>query len=226
MKNGDKRNLFLSSLSNIILIILIVITIISVFLAPYILKIVAPGFNDYVTQYAVIYTKWLLPMLIFSGITYISMAYLQFSGYYNASSLMGFSSSIVCVITVLLFHNTLGMYSLVLGTFVGSAAQFFILIPYLRKYKYKYKFNLTLTSDHRRMLAISSPVLLSSFIIQINITVDRILASNLPSGSISALNYAARVNTLLIGTIIMGLSAVIFPLLSKYWAEQNELGVL
>ena len=54
-----------------------------------------------------------------------------------------------------------------------------------------------------------------------NTMIDRTLASTLVEGSISALNYANKLNTFVMGLFIMSVSAVIYPMLSKL-SSQND----
>lgn len=51
------------------------------------------------------------------------------------------------------------------------------------------------------------------------------MASSLVAGSISALNYANRLNGLILGVFITAITTVIFPLLSKEFSEDNIKGV-
>jgi len=51
------------------------------------------------------------------------------------------------------------------------------------------------------------------------------LASSLVAGSISALNYATRLNGLILGVFITAITTVIFPLLSKEFSNHNIKGV-
>ena len=58
-------------------------------------------------------------------------------------------------------------------------------------------------------------MLLSVVIADVNKMVDRSLASTLVDGSISALNYAHRIDTLVTGIFISAIVTVIFPIFAK-----------
>ncbi len=59
----------------------------------------------------------------------------------------------------------------------------------------------------------------------LNAIVDKTLASSLAVGSISALNYANRLNNLILGVFISAITTVIFPILSKEANNDNIPGV-
>lgn len=56
---------------------------------------------------------------------------------------------------------------------------------------------------------------------QINAMVDRTLASTLVEGSISALNYANKLNGFVLTLFITSVALVIYPLLSRLSSEDN-----
>ena len=59
----------------------------------------------------------------------------------------------------------------------------------------------------------------------LNVIVDKTLASTFVSGSISALNYANRLNQLILGVFISAITTVIFPILSKEVNYDNISGL-
>ena len=66
------------------------------------------------------------------------------------------------------------------------------------------------------------PVLIGVAVNQINTMVDRTLASTLVEGSISALNYANKLNGFVMAMFITSVAAVIYPMLSKLSSEDNK----
>jgi putative peptidoglycan lipid II flippase len=218
----SNRNKFISSLIIWVTALLIALSIVFIVLTPFLVRVVAPSFDMDLTNTVIVFTKYMMPIIIFSGISYIFMSMLQYEGFYNGASIIGFSTSLSIILSVTLLYHVLGIYSLIVGTIVGSIVQIIVFIPFLKKYKYRFVWNSAWTEDHRALVNISLPVLLTSLFSQINITVDRIFASGLQPGSISALNYGIKVNMLIIGTTIMAISSIVFPLFSKLWAEKKK----
>ncbi len=77
----------------------------------------------------------------------------------------------------------------------------------------------------KKVLYLSVPVLIGVAINDINVLVDKTLASDLVNGSISALNYANRLNGLVSGVFISAITTVIFPLLAKESNNDNISGM-
>lgn len=68
-------------------------------------------------------------------------------------------------------------------------------------------------------------MLISVAINDINKIVDRSLASTLIPGSISSLNYASRLNLLILEVFVTSITTVIFPILSKEASKENYSGL-
>lgn len=60
---------------------------------------------------------------------------------------------------------------------------------------------------------------------QINVLVDRTLASSIAVGGISALNYASRLNGFVQGMFVTTISSVMYPMISKMAAQNNMNGL-
>ncbi len=72
-----------------------------------------------------------------------------------------------------------------------------------------------LTPKVRLLLRRTLPVALGAGIYQINLLIDTVIASMLPSGSISYLFYADRVNQLPLGVVGVAVGTALLPLLSR-----------
>ena len=90
------------------------------------------------------------------------------------------------------------------------------------KNKIKYKFVIDLNdAGVKKIFKLLLPVMLGLAITQINVVVDRAIASTLIDGSISALYYANRLVQFPLGAFGIAISIAIFPTLSKYAAKNN-----
>ena len=72
-----------------------------------------------------------------------------------------------------------------------------------------------LSAQIRRLLKLFFPVALGAGVYQVNLVVDVIIASLLPTGSISFLYYADRVNQLPLGVVGIAVGTALLPLLSR-----------
>src|SRR5690606_6725401 len=67
----------------------------------------------------------------------------------------------------------------------------------------------------RRVLSLMVPALFGVSVSQINLLLDTILASFLPSGSVSWLYYSDRLSELPLGVFAIAIATVILPALSR-----------
>jgi putative peptidoglycan lipid II flippase len=73
----------------------------------------------------------------------------------------------------------------------------------------------------KEMILIALPVILGTAVNEINVLVDRTLASRITVGGISALNYAKRLNGFVQGLFVVSVTTVLYPMISKMAAEGN-----
>ena len=72
-----------------------------------------------------------------------------------------------------------------------------------------------LTPQVKKLLRLMLPIALGAGVYQINVVVDLVIGSLLPSGTISYLYYADRVAQLPLGVIGLAVATALFPLLSR-----------
>ena len=95
-------------------------------------------------------------------------------------------------------------------------------IPFSKRNGFKYKFIFDLKDEtiiKLGMLVI--PVILGMSVQQLNSLVDKMLASGLAEGSISALNFANRLNGFVYGVFTHNTAVVLYPILSKFAVEDR-----
>ena len=67
----------------------------------------------------------------------------------------------------------------------------------------------------KRFLAVLGPAALGAGVTQINLFIDTLIASLLPTGAVSYLYYADRINQLPLGVIGIAIGTVLLPELSR-----------
>lgn len=98
---------------------------------------------------------------------------------------------------------------------VAVVSQILLQIYGLRKTDFKYSLVFDIQDEYvTRALMLTIPVFIGTAINEINIIVDKTLASTLAEGSISALNYATRLNSLVLGVFITAITTVTYPMLA------------
>lgn len=190
--------------------------------APAVVRFLAPGFSGSTFELTVSLTRLLTPVMLLLTLTYLSTASLNVQRKFTVPAAIGLPYNIIIIVATLLLGNTFGIFGLVFGTILAVASQFFIQLPSLYKSGYRMRLKLDFADPNLRKIGLLlGPVILSSAATQINVMVDRILASGLAEGSIAALNFANRVNLLPFGLFVSSIITVMYPSLSEYVATDN-----
>lgn len=215
-KSKGKEDMF--DFANNVMNILFVISLILCFLgwsfSPYIVKIIAPKFTGETYALTVALTRISIINVIFMAMNSGYTAILQTLEDFTAPALIGIMLNLPIIIYILLGNPSI--QGLTLVTVLGASGQVFIQIPWLIKHKYKYRPLLNLKDERiAMMLKLILPIILGASVNEINSLVDKTIGSGLPEGSISALNFAQRINGLVYSIFGSAIVTVMYPTFSK-----------
>ena len=102
------------------------------------------------------------------------------------------------------------------GRLGALLSQLLFMMPWAVRSGYRYRFNIDLTDPHARQIALmAAPVVLGVSVNQLNVVIDKTLASGLAVGGISVLAYANRITELVHGVLVLSVMAVLYPSISK-----------
>ncbi|MEI8350410.1 MAG: murein biosynthesis integral membrane protein MurJ [Candidatus Omnitrophota bacterium] len=211
---------------NLMLVVLTVLTIAGIIFAPFVVKIIAPGFVADQCKLAttITLTRILFPYLLLVGLAAYAMAVL------NSLKHFSIPAFAPCLLNISLISFTLffgeGIKGLSLGVLVGGCLQLAIQIPVL--YRKGFRLKLFQNFTHPEALPIGKllvPRLISNSIYQLNNFVDSIfgsLAWIVGDGGIAALYFAYRLILFPIGICSTSLSQVLLPTFSRYAVESDR----
>lgn len=216
----------LNNMINIIVFISIILVILAWFLSPLIIKLTAKDFEGDQFNLAVNLMRIGLPMILFSGVMGSLTGFLHSEQMHMSSAAIGFPFNFVYIFFLLFLSSKFGIKGLMVAAVFAVMSQLIIQVPEARKAGFRYKFIFNLKDVYiKKALLLSTPVLIGVAINDINVIIDKTLASGLVKGSISALNYANKLNGLILGVFVSAITTVIFPLLSKESNSDNILGM-
>ncbi|MGB7604378.1 MAG: murein biosynthesis integral membrane protein MurJ [Lutisporaceae bacterium] len=220
-----EANKFTNNLINILLALCSIIVVFGLLYTDQIVKVFASGFKGETLILAVQFTRIALLGIYFSGIIYIFSGFLQLKGNYFIPALIGFPFNFFIILSIIISSNT-SIFVLSIGSVVAVAAQLLLMIPFLYKKGYRHKLVFDIHDKNiRNMTYIALPVIIGMSANQINVLVDRTIASIVAVGGISALNYANRLNGFVQGIFVLSITTVMYPLISKMAAENNITGL-
>ena len=220
--NADQ---FTSKLSNILILFASVIVVfVLVFTRPMV-KLFASGFSGGTLELAVNFTRITVFGVYFTALINIFAGYLRVYENYVVPALVGFPMNLVIIGSLFISTKT-SVYVIAFGSLLATASQLLLLIPFVRKTGFRYKPILNLKDEHiKTMFFIALPVIAGTSVNEINVLVDRTLASGIAVGGISALNYARRLNGFVQGLFVASITTVMYPMISIMAAEDNIKGL-
>lgn len=190
-----------------------------ILLAPYIVQVVADGFDDVTYNLAVELTKIGMPVIMFSAIVGVMTGYLQSEGKFAATGAIPIPLNLVYITYLIFLSSSFGIQGMAVASVLGILAQAIFLFPHTRKVGMRYFPVFDLRDKYvTHALILSLPVLLSVAINDVNIMVNNRLASGLETGTVTWLDQANKLNIMILGVFVSAVTAVVFPILSKHFS--------
>lgn len=219
-KKNESR--FFSNIFTIFTSAISVLALIGILLSPILIKILSPGFDASQHQRAVDLCRIVFPYIIIICAISIMSGTLQSKNRFAATASIGIPFNIIVVLSLLFVTLKYGLPGLGVSILIAGFSQFFLVFIAFTKLKIKYvpMFDFK-SSGLLKMIFLFMPIFFELAIWQINIMVDRNLASRLVEGSIAALNYAGTVNGFAIGVFIAGAATALHPELSGFYVSRN-----
>lgn len=222
-KDLHKGNVFASNIMLHMLIITLAIVIIGELSIKPVISLIAPGFHDDIQLLAQKLTRITLPVIIVTGVSIIIGGILQANEKFLPQALMGIPNHIMVIGMLLAFGNKLGITGLTVLTAIGTAIQIIVQLPFLKLTEFKFILEIQKLSDEYRLFYISIiPIFISTSARQINVLIDRALASVTGYGNISVLNYANTLNIAVIGLFITTVSTILYPYMANALQEKRN----
>ena len=227
IKEGEEQVIkFTNNIVNILIVLCTIVVVITILFTTPIVKLFATGFSGETLNLAVKFTRISIFGIYFSGLVYIFTSYLQIKNNFVIPASIGFPMNIIIIFSMFVTSKTHNMYLLSIGSVAASLAQLLFILPFVFKKGYKFYFIFNVEDKYlRNLLTIAFPAIIGASVDQLNVLVDRTIASTVAEGGISALNYAAKLSLLVFGLFVTPISIVMFPLVSRMAAENNYEGL-
>lgn len=222
-EEGKKGKLkFLNNIINLVLISTILMIIVGFFISPIIIKLAAKGFKGEQFKLAVKLNRIGLPIIMLLGFIHVLAGFLHSSKVFGPPAIAGIPYNIVFLIYLIFFATSPNIETLMVVTVIGTFFQFLIHVPAIKSMGYKYKLKINLKDKYlRNAIFLVGPVLIGSAVQQINVVIDKTLGSELVAGSLSALDYASKMNEMVVAVFVMGITTVVFPMISEAFAKDD-----
>jgi len=208
--------IFANNAMNLVIIGTACLSALAFIFMPQITGIISPGFKGEAYSLTISLARIMIPAGMIWGILGITGGMLNSFKVFGPPAAAGIVYNVIIIGSVITLGHYWGIKGLALGTALGVAGELLIQIPWLKKIGVTWSCFLRLKdASLKKMGELMIPILASSVVVQLNVVIDRLLASKLPEGSIAALNFANRLNGFILGSFVFAFVTVIFPSLSQ-----------
>ncbi|MDT5121883.1 MAG: putative peptidoglycan lipid flippase [Acidobacteriota bacterium] len=234
LARGDKKEAthVADAVLTLLALVTSIIVLVGVLTTPYLINLIAPGFEGEKREWAIRLVKILFPgagLLVLSAWCLgVLNSHRRFFLSYTAPVIWN-----IAIIAALIFYGNRGVSDYPLaemtawGSVVGSALQFGVQLPTVLLLIKRLRPVVRITENVRTVVRNFLPVFVSRGVVQISAFVDALLASLLPTGAVAALTYAQSLYTLPVSLFGMSVSAAELPAMSSATGSKEEIkGVL
>ena len=207
--------------------VLLIVTIFAFLFAPFFVMLFAPGFylEPLKKQLAVDILQITFPYLFFVSLVAFSGAILNSYQRFSLPALTPLFYNLSLIFAAIWFAPKIEMpiYAIAWGVFFAGIIQVLIQIPSLIRLGLLPKFNLDFSHPGvRKVMYLMVPGIIAGGVSQLNMLIDTILASLLPTGSPSWLYVSDRLMQLPLGIFAIAIGTVILPRLSKLFVTDDQ----
>lgn len=231
VKDGRKKAFeFADSYITLILLITVVLSLLGVALAPMLVEFFIPDAAPEAKALAVDLTRIMFPMIIFTGLAFSFVGVLLSLGEFRIPAIISLVSNGVMVFYLFCLDKRFGIIGLALSMLFGWLLQAFVQIPSLNSLGYRYHPRLDIRSPYIKQATKGAlPILLGTWTGPVCSLINTRFASGIEEGrAVTALGYANRFYTIMIGVFSYVATNLLFPYISKAQAggEKKEANKL
>ncbi len=162
------------------------------------------------------------PLYIFIIISTIIAVMLQCHGKFLGSQIREVVSHIPTIVFAIFLYGKFGVRVLAYSLVVGSILRLLVELPFI---DWGFRFQIRaggFNHEEKKTLKRIPEALLTAGVEQINTLVDKIMASGMAVGSISALNYAHKIMNVFSGLFASAIGTTLYPKMAQLAAENDH----
>lgn len=250
-KEGDEAAWALARrVMTFVLVLIGAITILGILFSPWIVKVVASGFEGEKFQYTVLLNRLLFPFILFVSLAAVAMGMLNTKGkfalpqsastFFNLTSILAglglaYWMSPETIKSTWLYligegpkivpswiEISRAMMGMAIGTLLGGLVQWLIQMPSLIKMGFRPKPNFNFADPGlKQVLSLTAPAIIGGAAVQVNVLVNTNFASYLADGSIAWLNFAFRLMQFPLGVFGVAIALATTPAIARLIAQKD-----
>jgi putative peptidoglycan lipid II flippase len=216
----DERQLWrlVGAIFSLAALAFVILAVVLALLAEPLVAVIGSGFaSDDQRQLAVNLMRVALISVVFQGLAGVLTAALYAQNRFTLPAFATATYNIGIIVGVVLLARPLGYPALPIGLVVGALGQFLLQASGLRPFWRAYRPRIDLADPGvRRILVLGGTVAAGLVVTIAGQLIDRNLATHLPEGSLSSMDYATRLIQFPLGIVGLAVSFAILPTLSRF----------
>lgn len=214
------------SLLGLIALVTVCITACLVIFPGIITTVAAPGYTGEAKDALATMVRVIAPSLLLNELTLIGISILNAYESFYTPEFSGFIAAVFNLLCLIVLAPVMGIYALVIGYYFGLVLLAVLLIIQLKKKKiplFSGYGNIRLTGGYP-FLRYAMPFFFPYFFIQLNLLIEKSLASLLGNGAVSTLDYARKFVDIPIQVLTSVLLTMLVPVLAGRSARGDHEG--
>ncbi len=214
MHQPREKQAFTNTFALLVLLTLGGVLLLIQLFTPQIVTLLAPGFEGEAATLTVKLMRLASAALLFMGLSSIAASYLHAHHLFLGPALIGVPFNLIIIGGALLAGAYFGISGLAVVTVAAYGSKVLIQLPWVLKKGFSLRVGVDWRHPGiRELRKILPPILFAGAAAELKALTDRIFATLLPVGGVSALNYAARVRIMPIALFVTPLATVFYPTL-------------
>lgn len=222
-KEGEERaNKYLDNILTLVFLTSLLLVGLGLIFTEELIKLFASGFSGETLTKAVSFLRITLFAILGNGVYSIYSGYQQYNDRFLVVPISSFAMNGVIITSIIVSAKTSPIV-LAYGILIASLIQVvFTSIVAKTKGNYRFKPTINLKDKYLRpMVLMALPIIFGSSINQINLVIDKTIASRLGEGSISVLNYSTKISGAVFGLFVSSITTVMYPTIIRQAAKGN-----
>lgn len=167
----------------------------------------------------------LCPVMLFTSLSGVAQGYLDAHKRFIPAKLCSLFFSVSIIIFVVIFRKILGLRSLLYGFLMGYIAHTIYMVALVLPKVGVFFGNPFRDSEFRQMIAKFVPLVVGNSVVDLGHLIDKIVASSLVAGSVSALYYGQVISSDIVNSVIVSsVGTVLLTTLTKKVAGRSCTG--
>jgi putative peptidoglycan lipid II flippase len=226
-----KAKAFADEAFAVLSVVLLAFTILMILIMPWVLYVMAPGFGQIPGQMerTTELARIAFPYLLFVSLTMLQSGVLNAFNHFAVAAAAPVLLNITLIAALLIGVGTGGDRAIFLawGVFAAGVVQFIWLAAECRRIGMRFKWvRPRLSPDVKLLMIRMLPVAFGAGVYQINLVVNKMIATLVGPGAVSWINYADRVNLLPVGIFGTAIGIALLPLLTRQIQAGNDAAAI